>query len=39
MKRNMADFSKCATSFSSMLIKQYKEDEIEEKLVAAKNVR
>ena len=39
VKRNMADFSKCATSFSSMLIKQYKEDEIEEKLVAAKNVR
>ena len=39
VKRNMPDFSKCATSSSSMVIKQYGENEIEEKLVASKNVR
>lgn len=39
VKRNMIDFSKCATSMSGINIKQYDEIEIEEKLVAAKNVR
>lgn len=39
VKRNMPDFSKCATSSANIVIKQYEEDEIEEKLVASKNVR
>lgn len=39
VKRNMPDFSKCATSSTEMAIKQYGEDVIEEKLVASKNVR
>lgn len=39
VKRNMPDFSKCVTSSANMVIKQYGEDEIEEKLVASKNVR
>lgn len=39
VKRNMSDFSKCATSSANIVIKQYEEDEIEEKLVASKNVR
>lgn len=38
VKRNMPDFSKWATS-SDIVIKQYTEDEIEEKLVTSKNVR
>lgn len=39
VKRNIPDFSKCATSSTDMVIKQYGEDMIEEKLVASKNVR
>lgn len=38
VKRDMPDFSKWSTS-SDIVIKQYTEEEIEEKLIASKNVR
>ena len=39
VKRNMPDFSKCATAPDSFIFKQYTEEVIEEKLVFSKNVR
>lgn len=39
VKRNMPDFSKYAVSSENIIIKQYTEDEIEEKLMFSKNHR
>ena len=39
VKRNMPDFSKYVTSSDDIVIKQYSEDEIENKLVFSKNKR
>lgn len=39
VKRNMPDFSKWATSSDNILIKQYTESDIEEKLMFSKNKR
>ena len=39
VKRNMPDFSKWATSSDNIVIKQYTESEIEEKLMFSKNKR
>ena len=39
VKRNVPDFSRCSISSESMVLKQYSEDEIENKLVFSKNVR
>ncbi|MBR1932517.1 MAG: acetyltransferase [Prevotella sp.] len=39
VKRNMSDFSKYVTPSDNIVIKQYSEDEIENKLVFSKNVR
>lgn len=39
VKRNMPDFSRYVTSSEDIVIKQYDEDEIEDKLVFTKNVR
>ena len=39
VKRNMPDFSKYATSSENIVIKQYTEDEVEEKLMFSKNKR
>lgn len=39
VKRHMPDFSKCTTSSEHIVVKQYQEDEVEEKLVFSKNVR
>ncbi len=39
VKRNMIDCSVCKTKLDSYIIKQYSEEEIEQKLVASKEVR
>ncbi len=39
VKRNMPNFSKYSTPSDNIIIKQYKEDEIENKLMFSKNVR
>lgn len=39
VKRNMPDFSKWATASENIVIKQYEENEIEEKLMFSKNKR
>lgn len=39
VKRNMPDFSRYVTKTDDIVIKQYTEDEVEEKLVFSKNVR
>lgn len=39
VKRNMPDFSKCITASDNNIIKQYNENEIEDKLMFSKNVR
>lgn len=39
VKRNMLDFSRYVTKSEDIVVKQYSEDEIEEKLVFSKNVR
>lgn len=39
VKRNMPDFSKYTTPSDNIVIKQYDEDEIENKLIFSKNVR
>lgn len=39
VKRNMPDFSKYSTTSDNIIIKQYSEDVIEDKLVFSKNVR
>lgn len=39
VKRNMPNYSKYTTSSDDLVIKQYKEEEIENKLVFSKNVR
>ena len=39
VKRNMPDFSRYVTKSDDIVIKQYAEDEIEDKLVFSKNVR
>lgn len=39
VKRNMPDYSKCVTASDNNIIKQYNEDEIEDKLMFSKNVR
>ena len=39
VKRNMPSYSKCITSSTNIVVKQYREEEIEEKLLFRKNVR
>lgn len=39
VKRNMPDFSRYVTKTEDIVIKQYTEDEVEEKLIFSKNVR
>ena len=39
VKRNMPDFSRYVTKSEDIIVKQYSEDDIEEKLVFSKNVR
>lgn len=39
VKRHMPDFSKCSTGSDHIVVKQYQEDEVEEKLVFYKNIR
>ena len=39
VKRNMPDFSKYSTSSENIVLKQYNEQEIEDKLLYSKNVR
>lgn len=39
VKRNLPDFTRCVTPSDNNIIKQYKEDEIESKLLFSKNVR
>lgn len=39
VKRNLPDYSKCITASDNNIIKQYNENEIEDKLMFSKNVR